>query len=47
MRTFLPIRLASTRDSRSVIDEPESTIECSSSAFSMVTSSPIAVYGPM
>jgi len=27
--------------------EPDITIECSSSAFSIVTFSPIAVYGPM
>ena len=41
--TLRPIRLASIRYSRSRIVEPASTIECSSSARSIVTSSPIAV----
>ena len=45
--TLRPIRLASIRLSRSRNEEPESTIEYSSSARSIVTSSPIALYGPM
>jgi hypothetical protein len=43
MVTLRPIRLASMREERSRTVDPERTIECSISAWSIVTSSPIAV----